>query len=291
MEMKTIILIVSCRDDADSGKNDVVRETWLRQWPDLIPHKFILGRGCQKTHDDELVFDVFDGFLNPEVEPMEGTSGKIQAALAWAVNQGYSHMFICFPDTYVHVPRLLASKYWKGHYIGNFLGHSNRFYAKGGAGYWLSAWCAEKLVAAGKPNHPSDDVWIGRWLTLNTQVHLYHDARYVDSNADSLRDDYGYPIEPFCADSNHNISIHLSELNYPAPYNTTLMHETHEKSKNANVDDSGVWREVCLTNEELYWLQLAAPQWTTRDLERITAAGYSVSKCQNLDLNPPTGQV
>ena len=100
--MKPIIFILSCGAYRTSGHNQAIRETWAGEWGNLIPHKFLLGRGCTDPLDDELIFDEDDSRSNAMY--------KCREAQRWSNDHGYSHMFLCCSDTYVAVPRLLASE-------------------------------------------------------------------------------------------------------------------------------------------------------------------------------------
>jgi hypothetical protein len=192
--LKPIILTISCELYRHNGFNDAVRETWLKIWADCVcDYKFVLGRGCDNPREDELVFDVDDGY--------RGMSYKSQAMHRWVIEHGYSHTFHCSTDTYIIVPRLLSSNFESGDYIGCAIsGHWPEYDAEGvyrtfyhepyaqlGAGGWLSSRSSSIIAksnpsAAGVPFTTADDLWIGQVLR-QSGIRIKHDARYCHDPA------------------------------------------------------------------------------------------------------------
>ncbi|VVB51629.1 Uncharacterised protein [uncultured archaeon] len=137
--MKTLIAILSCH--AHKEQDHVCRQTWVPAGG----YRFFLGRdpnfgasGAAPLQDEEFL-DVPDDYL--------GLPFKTQAACRWALTHGYDFLFKCDNDTYVHVPRLLASGFEDRDYTGwDWEGHGG--YCSGGAGYWLSRVAMQHIANA-----------------------------------------------------------------------------------------------------------------------------------------------
>jgi hypothetical protein len=162
--MKPIILITSCWRDAERRCNDASRETWLAKWGDLIPHKFVLGRG-RNPKDDELVFDVDDSY--------ESVPYKLKEAYRWVIQNNYDFVFQCDVDTFVCIPRLLESDFKDYNYVG----HCYNYYAQGGAGFWLSSKAVQAHIYDVEPIPTWSDVWTGD-VMKRAGIALAHDERY-----------------------------------------------------------------------------------------------------------------
>src|ERR1700756_2792629 len=111
--MKLLIAISSCGDFERNGCNQALRETWLKDAVALgIPYKFFFGVGqdAPELEDSVVLADVDDGFL----------SYKTRASLRWAHAQGFTYVFRCFPDTYVHIKRLMATTFNEFDFYGDF---------------------------------------------------------------------------------------------------------------------------------------------------------------------------
>lgn len=231
--LNPIILIASCERDRANGLNDAVRNTWLLQWGKDIAYRFVLGRGCERQNDDELILDVDDGhiMLPPE---------KIAAAQRWALENGYGYTFHCCVDTYVVVPRLLASGYERYDYSG-YLFHDefrtckyrNVQLAQGGAGYWLSPTAGAIIGAARIPEWVGcvGDVWIGEVLYWAGEK-FGHDAGYwcwgyrAESDPPTLE---GGPFIGMPA----VITAHLSRYWETPKYKAAWMYDMHMRLFNA----------------------------------------------------------
>jgi hypothetical protein len=165
--MKPMIFIKSCDRDRNNGRNDVVRETWIKTWNNLVDYKFLIGQGAKNPRDDELFIDIPDTY--------DFMSSKCRAACRWLGGRA-DYVFIADIDTYIVVPRLLASGYKKHDYLGCIC--FDPPYAGGGCGYWLSRKCYKMIAANTDKNIPKwDDLWIGRVLR-EAGVPLSHDLRY-----------------------------------------------------------------------------------------------------------------
>lgn len=205
-----VVLILSCDADRKNGRNATVRLTWLGKWGALIPYRFVYGALGGHQGQDEIFVDCPDGYA--------ALSQKQHGAYAWAMHKGYSHVFICCTDTYVHVPHLLVSDFTRGDYIGRRC--DGEIYASGGAGYWLSANAIRTMHAQQGPVElPGCNGWpdaIDGHLLAKFGVPLIHDPRYWGHRPDPLPADF---FETF-------VSVHLSKGT--GVYDPTWMHEVHE---------------------------------------------------------------
>lgn len=164
--MRAVIAIPSRQENVE--KRQACRDTWLRHCESPVSYFFFLGTTAQTTVADEIRLDCPDGFL----------SHKVQAMCQFAFDQGYDYLFKCDDDTYVNVPRLLASGFEQHDYVGRSCG----IHAHGGAGYWLSRKAMSVLAMASKSDWPSEDRWVGRTLTA-AGVSILGDYRYSHRNA------------------------------------------------------------------------------------------------------------
>ena len=135
--MKPLLAILSCEADAllEVGQ----RATFLKNSP--IEHRFFRGRGQDLKHADVVNLNVQDDF--------NSLPFKTQAMLAWALANGYTHVFKCDTDTYVRPERLLTSGFERLDYAGYFVyDPCPGAYASGGSGYWISARAAALVTCA-----------------------------------------------------------------------------------------------------------------------------------------------
>jgi hypothetical protein len=201
-----IILVGSCGKNRDAGCLDAIRDTWGKD--SRIPYRFFIGKDCAVRADDELVFpDVLDGYF--------AQNAKHQAALSWAVQNGYDYVFLADDDTFIHTRRLLESGFEGHDYLGNAkdtphppaehgVSHD---YCHGGCGYWLSRKSCENVIRASfdlsRPDHRIDDQWFGLVLK-DAGILPEHDPRYSMGSSYEFRQD---PVLP----SNDKITCHLSK--------------------------------------------------------------------------------
>ena len=215
--MKPVILIMSCASYR-AQFNDAQRETWIRTWSDVLPDcRFVLGHGCSNPKMDELIFDVDDGYM--------GVPYKSNAAHRWAREKGYGHVFHCFPDTYINIPRLLASGYEKHDYTGDVWNPWAPIpYVQGGAGSWFSP-LASSIIAATPPAMDFDDLWIGRSLR-NKGILPVHDGRYLGFADIAGNQQEQVKREHEAHSSKDAITVHLSRGR--GHYEPVWMHEFHK---------------------------------------------------------------
>lgn len=229
--MKFLIAISSCWDFEKNGNNNALRETWLpdvASFPDL-DYRFFVGFG-QGAESAELPNDVV---LLPDVPDDYGhLTYKTQASLRWAHAQGYSHVFRCFPDTYVRIDRLMACGFRDFDCWGDFRGDPStnevshqraQNYASGGPGYWLIRRAFELLLEAPVTGVWRDDItpyaedlWVGNILGLHLDLNL----RYFDDTKRFInRGSHHWPTP-----ENDFISSHLS---CPDRYDKAMMYAAH----------------------------------------------------------------
>jgi hypothetical protein len=165
--MNPIILIHATPADEKRGLVQAIRETWVAEWGHhLIPWRFIYDRTyVGPAQKDEWTFDVDPGYWV--------MMRKTKAACRRALDQGYSHVFIICSDTYVVIPRLLASGYENHHYSGHRAGEGH---AGGGCGYWLDGRAMRAVIEA-RTFNDYEDRWVGTVLK-EAGIECFHDPRY-----------------------------------------------------------------------------------------------------------------
>jgi hypothetical protein len=161
--LQILIAILSCHKYADLRQAQ--RETFLSDC--TVDYRYFIGEP-EGVEPDAVYLGVPDSY--------DHLTLKTQAMCRWALDNGYTHLFKCDDDTFIHVDRLLTSGFEQHKYSGYTTG---RTWAQGGAGYWLNRECME-LVANScykPPQHPAEDVMVGGTLKA---VHIYpvHDERY-----------------------------------------------------------------------------------------------------------------
>lgn len=227
--MKPIILIASCDAWEKNGINSAARRTWLFKWSHLIDYKFVLGRGAEHVSDDQLILDVGDDYQN--------LSYKVQAARRWATAAGYGHSFHCGADTFVFVPRLLASGYEAADYTGFLIHDEHRLYkprniqfAQGGGGYWLSPRAAMYVEQAGVPEWllKAEDVFVADTL-FNVGIRGTHDVGYWSWGYRAANDPASMEGGLFIG-LDSAITVHLSRWWGACKYSTDWMYDTYNRA-------------------------------------------------------------
>jgi hypothetical protein len=219
--VRPVILIMSCLRDVVNGANQACRETWLapaREGTLPVPYRFVIGRNPGfKPLADEIVVDAPDDY--------EGLPWKGIEARKWALSQGFTHVFKCDTDTYVHIPRLLASGF-EGHGFTGVIrvspkpgyGEDGQF-VSGGCGYWTGP-VATRLVADSCSDCSSaEDVHVSRLLWRNG-IRCWSDWRYSNAPGDHGEDGA-------CLPTNDLITVHLSRGT--ANYDPGWMREAHRR--------------------------------------------------------------
>jgi hypothetical protein len=173
-----LIAILACHSnghghDWGSALREAQRETWLRDA--AVDYRYFLGRGEGTAAADEIWLDVPDNYDSLPI--------KSRALIAWAYEHDYDFLFKCDDDTYCRMDRLMQSGYEAHHYSGSrkmspWFGGPIEF-AQGGAGYWLSRYAMEAVLAfAEKPcTWGPEDLNLARMLKTQG-ILVHHDPRY-----------------------------------------------------------------------------------------------------------------
>jgi hypothetical protein len=162
--MKILIAILSCH--AMRGHEQSLRDTWIKEIPEGVDHRFFLGTpNLDYVFSDEVFLSVGDAF--------QDVTHKTVAVCAWALAQGYDYLFKCDLDTLVRPLRLLESdfKLW------DWVGGQNTFFASGGAGYTLSRRAMRAIVDHPIELGPAEDVNTAHAL-LSQGIALHADSRF-----------------------------------------------------------------------------------------------------------------
>lgn len=167
--MKPLIAIPSCHKLAHLRQ--ACRDTWVGKWGSLVDIRFFIGNPRRRGKRDEIYLDCADDY--------DSLPLKVRLMHQWILARDYTNVFKCDDDTWVHVPRLLASGFERDDYIGS---RRALFFAQGGAGYWLSRQAME-ILAKETPEEwavrKCEDITVG--YLLQGKLPLTRDTRYVDS--------------------------------------------------------------------------------------------------------------
>jgi hypothetical protein len=246
--MKTLIAICSWVTGAINGENQAQRDTFLRDVPKYpgLTYKFFLGDGTP-TGEDETKLNASlrechhsslhkpakvisyipesDVVMLSVPDDYKHLTFKSRAAHRWALEHEFDYIFLCYPDTYICIDRLMNSGFTEHDCIGKIVTVNvphlyptpKVTYVRGGAGRWLSKRAAEYLV-----NEPvvdwAEDRWVGYALCKNG-ISQHHDIRYGD-----------YPVYP--QRNNDIITSHIAET--PKRYNFREMYEIHKTAANCH---------------------------------------------------------
>ncbi len=200
--MKVLIAITTWTTGATNGENQAMRDTFLKDVPKFpgLEYRFFLGDG-NPTGEDET-------FLNSSYQQVLAAHGdkydrraplahvdytlksdetfihtpddfkhncyKTKGSRRWAEERGFDFVFQCTSDTYIDIPRLMASGFEDYDYVG----YPEGIYARGGNGYWTSRKASQLFM-----NEPvtiwAEDWWVGTLLTQKG-VLLHPDKRYEE---------------------------------------------------------------------------------------------------------------
>jgi hypothetical protein len=166
--MNLLITIFSCAADRANGRQQVSRDTWVKEWKNLVDYKYLLAGKHENPASDELIWEDLD-------TSYEGLPFRTQRVNQWALERGYTHIFSISDDIYVAVPRLLDANLWQYQYAGNQTSHDGNPYVSG-AGIWLGTE-AMQAIARGTPNLDYDDVWVGQQMAA-ALIPIHDDKRF-----------------------------------------------------------------------------------------------------------------
>lgn len=226
--MKVLLAISSWPPSAMNGDHQSSRDTWL-QHANGLDYFFFMGDGTAVHENDDLIDEAWknrpghyedklaesvltayaphpDEILFSAPYDFKHLPFKVREIFRWASLQEYDYIFKVDTDTYVDVPRLLASGFNQADYIGTPFAVGDLNYASGGAGYWLSR-RAYSLLLDAPISIPWDDIWVGQ--NLHAQgIHLHVDTRYnvcsphnfwsgPRPDNDAITSHLGFSPEPF----------------------------------------------------------------------------------------------
>jgi hypothetical protein len=185
--MKPLIAVHACHAYADNRQ--AIRDTWFAKWGHLVDIRFFIGNPATPEESEVVYLDCPDTF--------EALGLRTWGLARWAKENGYTHVFKCDDDTYIHIPRLLASGFEKWEYFGSRCHGHCMSYAQGGAGYWLSGRALD-IVANAKQDYwmkasthnGFEDLGVGLLLT-NSGIGVKDDPRFF--NGTTLK--WGFPVE------------------------------------------------------------------------------------------------
>ena len=176
--MRIFIGIESCSIHREFQR--AIRDTWLKDCD--LNYKFFLSNPRNGPvlvpTTDELILPIVDGWFL--------LLKKFKMEIDWVLKQGYDYMFRCHSDTYVHIPRLLASGFEDYDYVGNPQGGWPRCapFCYGGSGFWLSYNAMRHLQRVlsqkywqDRMQHQIEDYDIGTILEL-CGIKRFADIRY-----------------------------------------------------------------------------------------------------------------
>ncbi len=178
--MRALIAIVSCHRNAERRRAQ--RMTWLAHVrPQDFDYRFFIGRDYSYMATESDVEQLLCG------DEYKDLSNKVHAVIRWARENGYTNLFKCDDDTFVHPKRLSQS----GFQHHDFTGYMEDWdiytgkrsvpfvvypHPRGGSGYWLSlkAMCAAAVIP--DLNH-QEELAVATALMQNGIV-PHHDERY-----------------------------------------------------------------------------------------------------------------
>jgi hypothetical protein len=143
-------------------------------------------------------------------------SGEARYARA----HGYTNVLKCEDDTFIHVPRLLASGWEQWKYTGRLCQAYHFPYTQGGAGYWIGEEALDRVaerpdewwLAKNTLHHHSEDVGVGLVLKVN-KIGLKPDMRYFHGSTPK----WGWPTPDNNLITAHKCDAwthqHLMEIN------------------------------------------------------------------------------
>ena len=184
---RPLIAVVSCQRDMENGREQAARDTWYMEWGHLVPVLFLHGQ----PDDYNSVVHKFNG------------------ARTYALKEGFTNLFHACIDTWICVPRLLASDFENHDYTGY---RCDEGHGSGGMGYWCSRKALQVILNEPVVNGAYEDLWVGHTLARN-DIPLYEDRRYSS------------PANPNRPDD--EITLHLSRGT--DNYDPQWMYDTHRK--------------------------------------------------------------
>lgn len=153
---RVAIVVAICSCGKNRNRREAVRQTWLSRPAAGVKCVFFVGRGADVSGEtDVLVVDADDSY--------DYLPQKVRAAFASILgSHDCDWIFKCDDDTYVALERLQAVTTVDADLIGD-ISLDNRGSPSGGAGYFLSAELAARIVADRESREVgAEDILIGR---------------------------------------------------------------------------------------------------------------------------------
>jgi hypothetical protein len=202
--VRTIIAISSCELYEQTGLNEPLRETWLKDLPEGWDYRFFHGRNSS-PHEDVINLDCADEYY--------ALTDKTKLKFKWCLEEGYDFVFSCFPDLYTVPVRLATCGYEAYPYYGTTAHNCpGGRYCQGGPGYFVRA-DAAKIVADTRESYPNEDCFVGDVLRRHGILPT-HDDRFKYLGPGPLK-------------TNDIISNHLSPV--PGGYTAEVMWGEHKR--------------------------------------------------------------
>ena len=235
--MKVLLAVSSWVKGAQQGDHEASRATWAKEIPG-VDIRFFMGDGTPVNQNEKVdtawvsrppqyldkashlestdYRPLPDEVMLPVPDDFKHLPYKVRAIFAWALQHGYDFVFKVDTDTYVDVPRLMASGFEKWDYIGTeFCDEKFGSRASGGAGYWVNR-KSLVLLSSSPVETCYEDNWTGSTLRAHG-VSLHKDDRYI------VNDRNNFEMGP--RSNNNAITSHLGFS--PEPYDNRNMHIAH----------------------------------------------------------------
>lgn len=140
--MKFVIAVSSCKLDQTNANNTAIRKTWGKIANQHgVPYFLTVGGSEQAT-----ATQIGDEILTPCPDLYPDLGHKTIFNARHALFMGFDHMFQCFTDTYISIPRLIPAYHdvvvhSEAPMIGNYAWVTpdvEENHPCGGSGYWLN---------------------------------------------------------------------------------------------------------------------------------------------------------
>ena|ERR1700733_4884968 len=197
--MKILIAIGTCSGQRSTHQQ--IRDGWLKDCP--VDHRFFSGHfkmhpelaEQRPIEQDEVFLDVPDG--------LENLLWKIDVLThEYALERGYDFIFHCHNDTYVCIPRLLASGFEKYDWSGQPWSHPSLScpMINGASGVWFSRKAMEFAVKAVRENP-------NLYMDMIAEAEDWRIARYLDGHIKPTGD-VRYSVKDWPRPDNDIITYH-----------------------------------------------------------------------------------
>jgi glycosyltransferase involved in cell wall biosynthesis len=248
---RTLIAINSWSKGAVNGENQAMRDTFLKEVPNYpgLEYRFFIGDGTPSKEDETALWKSYtkyeiiaygrkaneskkwsvpftpkdDEVLLHVMDDYSHVAYKTREGHRWGVERGFSWIFQCCPDTYIDLPKLMASDYRDHSYIGSD-GKYKGGTASGGCGYWLDN-RASRIVMNSPVTDWAEDRWVGN-IMMKNGIPFHSDPRYWSD----------YPLHPTI--DNDLITSHLCIT--PNAYDPNLMRKLYANRFTATASKTAV---------------------------------------------------